>query len=119
RVLAGRQSSSSFSSLYVSLIADSFYIDNDGQLEVTPVLTDTSMTMDTLVGIVYFGFSTYKIQPRNNDDIKGLNVTLDPSQFVSCIPDSNISVNENLVNAHLNIYPNPSNGQLNISDLGA
>ena len=85
RVLSGRQSSSSYSSLYVSLITDSFYINNDGQLEVDPVLTNTNQTMDSMVCLVYYSFSNYRLQPRNNDDIIGFSENLDSAGFI-CNP---------------------------------
>ncbi len=114
RVLSGRQSSSSYSSLYVSLITDSFYIANDGQLEVDPVLTNTNQDMDALIGLMYYSFSNYRLLPRNNDDIVGFSETLTPAGFI-CEPDT--TNNNNNVNEfyHLNtpsIYPNPSNGQV-------
>lgn len=112
RVLAGRQSSSSYSSLYVSLITDSFYINNDGQLEVNPVLTNTNQTMDAMVGLVYYSFSNYRLQPRNNDDIIGFSETLDSAGFICNPAIGPGSVNELGIEESVSIYPNPSNGQI-------
>lgn len=115
RVLAGRQSSSSYSSLYVSLITDSFYINNDGILEVDPILTNTNQSMDAMIGLIYYSFSNYRLLPRNNDDIIGFSEALDSAGFI-CNPDTVISVNEiKTTENSFTIFPNPSNGQVNLN----
>jgi hypothetical protein len=117
RVLAGRQSGSSFASLHVSLVTDAYYYDNDGQMEVDTVITDANMTMDSISGMYYYSFNSYKLLPRNNEDIYGLNVSLEPSGFVPCVKDTTSSV-QNIYNHEFNIFPNPANGVLNIGSIG-
>lgn len=116
RVLAGRQSGSSYSSLYVSVISDSFYIANDGQLEVAPVITNSSMTVDTLIGMLYYSFSNFRLQPRNNDDFIGFSEPLDSAQLEPFEPQDTSSVAE-ITKGAFNVYPNPTNGVLNIQML--
>jgi hypothetical protein len=111
RVIAGRQSgSSATSSLYVSLITDTSYVNNDGAMQVPAVVTNTSMEMDAMHGILWFSFGNYKLLPRNNFDIVGLNVAIDTT---TCNVPTNVSINE-VANADLAIFPNPAQNLLNI-----
>tara|TARA_R110001592_G_scaffold72390_2_gene221081 strand:- start:47561 stop:49783 length:2223 start_codon:yes stop_codon:yes gene_type:complete len=111
RVLAGRQSGgSATSSLHVSLISDSSYVTNDGTLQVPAVITNTSMNMDAMHGILWYSFGNYKLLPRNNFDIVGLNVAIDTT---GCNVPTNVSLNE-VATADLAIFPNPAQNLLNI-----
>jgi len=111
RVLAGRQSgSSATSSLYVSLISDSSFVTNNGTLQVPAIITNTSMDMDAMHGILWFSFGNYKLLPRNNFDIVGLNVAVDTT---ACNVPTNVSLNE-VAPAELAIFPNPAQNLLNI-----
>ncbi len=111
RVLAGRQSSTAFSSLYVSVVTDTIYRTRDGFMEVTPIAASDTMNMDALVGVLSYGFSNYRIQPRNNDDFIGFNVPLDSTN----LPQSPfIGVDEPTVLAGVMVYPNPNNGVFRI-----
>lgn len=104
RVLAGRQSGSSQSSLHVSLISDSSYVSNDGTLVVPAVLTNTSMDMDAMHGILWYSFGNYKLTPRNNFDIVNLSTALDTT---GCNIPTNVSLNE-FSAGDIAIYPNPA-----------
>lgn len=111
RVLAGRQSGgSATSSLHVSLITDSSYVTNDGTLQVPAVITNTSMNMDAMHGILWYSFGNYKLLPRNNFDIVGLNVAIDTT---GCNVPTNVSLNE-VATTDLAIFPNPAQNLLNI-----
>jgi hypothetical protein len=111
RVLAGRQAGgSATSSLHVSLITDSSYVTNDGTLQVPAVITNTSMDMDAMHGILWYSFGNYKLLPRNNFDIVGLNVAIDTT---GCNVPTNVSLNE-VAAADLAIFPNPAQNLLNI-----
>ncbi len=122
RVLTARQSNSAFSSLWVSLIADSMWITNDGEMEVPPVLTTPTMEMDTLIGMVYYSFGNYRVLPRNNDDIIGLSdngvsIPLDSTDLQ--LPDTSTAIVEiGGVKIETVIYPNPANEMLNIEIKG-
>lgn len=118
-VTAGRQSSSAFTSLWVSLITDGYYWDNDGQMEVDTVITSGDMEMDTIGGILYYGFSNYKLMPRNNDDIinlseNGTAIVLDTTNLT--LPTSIVEVNGNAVETI--VYPNPASDQVSVSVIG-
>jgi hypothetical protein len=113
-VLTGR--SQSASSLWVSLIADSNFIPT---LEVTPVMTTPTMQMDTLIGLMSYGFSNYRVLPRNNDDIRnlsdnGTSIPLDSTDLI--LPDTGatsvVDVFGSLVET--SIYPNPANNEITV-----
>lgn len=104
RVLAGRQSNTSVSSLWVQLVTDTIYENTDGTMFVSAVETSDTMTMDAIVGLMYYGFSNYRLLPRANDDIIGLNAALD----MNINRPNNVSIEEIQSNGQVSIYPNPS-----------
>lgn len=114
RVLAGRQSGSSQSSLHVSLISDSSYVSNDGTLAVPAVLTSTSMDMDAMHGILWYSFGSYKLTPRNNFDIVNLSTALDTT---GCTIPTNVGLSE-VASDVIAIYPNPAKDQFSIEAAG-
>ncbi len=99
RVLSARQSGFANSSLNVSLVTDSFYIANDGAMNVDPILTNTVNSVDTLVGVLYDSFGSLKVTPRSNDDVRMLTTAVYEL-------DKNVAVS---------VYPNPANDVVNIS----
>ncbi|MEQ9263029.1 MAG: T9SS type A sorting domain-containing protein [Owenweeksia sp.] len=113
RVLAGRQSSSAASSLWVQLVTDSAYETQDGAMFVGPVETSDTMTMDAVVGVLSYGFSNYRILPRANDDIIGLNVQLDTTNR-----SNPFSVEEIVSLTRVDVYPNPASEWFRIKSLG-
>jgi hypothetical protein len=116
RVTAGRQSGNAFTSLWVSLITSPFYWDNDGQMEVDTVITTIDMQMDTLSGIMYFGFGNFKVMPRNNDDIMGLSengVAIELDSTNLSLPTAIVEINGKTIET--NIYPNPASSDVTIA----
>lgn len=109
-VLAGRQSSTAQSSLYVQLVSDTVYANVDGEMEVPAIAVADTMTMDAVRGILFYGFSNYRILPRNNDDFIGINVTLD----TTALPTSTISVEEWSRTAMVMAYPNPAKDRMTV-----
>lgn len=110
RVLAGRQSNSSASSLWVQLVTDTIYENTDGTMFVSPVTTSDTMTMDAIVGLMYYGFSNFRLLPRANDDIIGLNAALD----MNVTHPSNVSIEEIQSSAQVSIFPNPTQSAFHI-----
>src|SRR5210317_2274273 len=104
RVLAGRQSTTAYSSLDVQLVTDTSYSSLDGEMNVTPIVVDNTMTFDAIEGILFYGFSNYRLLPRNNNDFINPSVTLD-SITVATSP---IGLDE-WATSNLKAYPNPSN----------
>jgi hypothetical protein len=109
RVLAGRQSTTAYSSLDVQLVTDTSYSSLDGEMNVTPIVVNDTMTFDAIEGILFYGFSNYRLVPRNNNDFIGANVTLDSIT----VANSPISVVE-LGQMNVAYYPNPVNNQLTV-----
>lgn len=111
RVLAGRQSNTSSSSLYVQLVTDTIYQNVDGEMEVPAIVVSDTMKMDAVRGVLFYGFSNYRLLPRNNDDFIGLNVPLDSTN----LPESSISVVEWKGGEEVRAFPNPTNEILNVT----
>lgn len=108
RILAGRQSTTAYSSLFVQLIVDTTnfnYTVLDGFMNVPAIVVRDTMSMDAVVGVMFYGFSNYRLLPRNNDDFIGINVNLDTTN----LPTSPISIKEFETLQGVEIYPNPTN----------
>ena len=103
RVLAGRQTSSAFSSLNVSFVNDTIWATDDGLMNVTPFVVSDTISMDTLCGIITYSFSSFKLLPRNDDDFKGINVTM-----------SGVGIDERKL-SDLKAFPNPANDIVTVS----
>lgn len=116
----GRSDNNVFSSLWVSLLADDYYYDNSGQIEVDTVMTQDGMMIDTLIGVMYYSYSQYNVFPRNNDDVIGLAdangnaITLDTTDLSLCEPADTTSVKEILNGVDYNMYPNPAKDQVTL-----
>lgn len=104
RILAGRQSSTSFSSLFVQLVTDTIYQTLDGFMNVDAIAVSDTMNMDAVEGIIFYGFSQYRLLPRNNDDFIGINLDLDSTNLQT----SPISVPELGRLQGVKVYPNPA-----------
>jgi predicted extracellular nuclease len=102
-VMAGRQSATAFGSLYVQLVSDLQYDTIDGEMMVDPIQTSDTMTMDAVEGILFYGFSNFRVLPRNNDDFVGINVNLDST----ALPKSTVGIAE-ASGSMLRSYPNPT-----------
>jgi predicted extracellular nuclease len=113
RVLAGRQSSTAYSSLNVQLVTDTSYANQDGEMDVTPIVVDNTMTFDAIDGILFYGFGNYRLLPRNNNDFMSPSVTLDSIS----VPTSPIGLDE-WASTHLKVYPNPSRDWMQLESQG-
>lgn len=102
-VMTGRQSATAFGSLYVQLVSDLRYDTIDGEMFVDPILVADTMRMDAVEGILFYGFSNYRVLPRNNDDFIGINVQLDST----ALPKSSIGLAAPAA-AAAKTYPNPT-----------
>lgn len=71
RVIAGRQSGNSNSSLYVSYVNDSIRATQDGTMQVTPYVVKQGHYMESMTGILYYSYGAMKLLPRNNNDVVG------------------------------------------------
>ncbi|TVQ81797.1 MAG: T9SS C-terminal target domain-containing protein [Flavobacteriales bacterium] len=107
-VLAGRDGNSR-SSLYVSVVNDSVWATQNGQMMVPVVVTDKSMEFDAIDGVLFFGFGEYRLLPRANDDFINPNFTLDS---LDCRPL--VSVRNFEGSADVRVFPNPASGFFNV-----
>lgn len=109
RVLSGRvNGTSAQSSLNVSLISDTFYINNEGVMNVPGILADTTQDMDALVGILWYSFGNFKLTPRNNGDIINFS---EPLVYVG-LTEKNAAV-------EMKYYPNPAQNYVTIENNSA
>ncbi len=97
RVLAGRVSSSSYSSLNVSYVNDSMWIPNPG---IPQVIVQVGDTMTSLTGIMVYTFSNMKLLPRNNADFENFS---NPA----------VGISSSFVNkGNVVAYPNPAQNKI-------
>ena len=111
RILAGRQSSTSSSSLYVQLVTDTSYATQDGFMNVPAIAVSDTMKMDAIEGVLFYGFSNFRLLPRNNDDFININVPLDSTN----LPTSPIAIKEFEGVNGLRMYPNPTSDRITIA----
>ncbi len=99
RVLAGRQTSTAFSSKNVSYVNDSSWTPNTG----LPILVvEKGDTMISITGIMTYSFSNMKLLPRDNNDFESYSRQL-------------VGINSNTYNkGEVIIYPNPTNSNINL-----
>jgi hypothetical protein len=109
RVQAGVQNSNNNSSLWVSLVSDTTLKTANGEMQVSAVQTANVQTLDTLVGVLTYGFGVWTYKPRNNDDLKGMDPALDKAMYPA-IPASV----KHFAAAKFNVYPNPVNDRLTV-----
>lgn len=105
KVQAGIRNGTNSSSLWVSLVSDTALATTEGLMNVAAVKAEKGMSMDAITGILYYGFGQYELKPRNNDDIVGLNVALDPANYA----DTSSSSVQHLNVANIALFPNPAN----------
>lgn len=98
RVLAGRQTSSVFSSKNVSYVMDSIWAPNPG---LPIIIVKKGDNMASLTGIMTYGFSNFKLLPRNNNDFVAY-------QSVNGITSNFVNKGKAVV------YPNPTASNLNL-----
>ncbi|MGB3616970.1 MAG: T9SS type A sorting domain-containing protein [Catalinimonas sp.] len=100
RVLVGRNSGSAFSSLNVSYINDSRWIEDAGALAVEPFVVQYGDTLDAMTGVMYYSFSNFKLLPRTNVDVQGYE-----GGVVSAL---------GLRRAAIDLFPNPATGAVTL-----
>lgn len=105
RVLVGRQTGSSFSSLNFSYVNDSSWVTESGAITVPVCVVSVLDTMESLSGIMAYTFGNFKLLPRNNEDVAGYS-------GANC-PDGITSI-EAPVETGLKVYPNPVRETLTI-----
>jgi predicted extracellular nuclease len=101
RVIAGRVTSSVYSSLNVSYVNDTIWATISGVMKVAPIAVQKGDAMTSITGIMDYSFSNCKLMPRNNADFEN---------YVRL----NVGVNSNAINlGKVVAYPNPTSNQIN------
>ena len=101
RVIAGRVTSSVYSSLNVSYVTDTIWATISGVMKVAPIVVQKGDQMNSVTGIMDYSFSNCKLMPRNNADFEN---------YVRL----NVGVNSNAINfGKVVAYPNPTSNQIN------
>lgn len=95
RVLAGIQSSNTFSSLNVSYVNSDHWESNSGMMNVPVILIENGDAFAAVRGIIVYGFGEMRLLPRNNDDFN-------PGEIISGIQEQWQKLPSVL------IYPNPA-----------
>jgi hypothetical protein len=101
RVLAGRVTNSTFSSLNVSYVNDAQWATVDGIMSVAPIVVNDGDPFGSFTGIIAYTFGDMKLLPRNNSDI----------DFTA---GCGLSV-EDQANGSVTLYPNPVGASFRIA----
>lgn len=112
-VQTGRVNATNASSLWVSLLSDTSYATEDGEVNVPVIAVQNGMSMDTLRGNLFYGFSQYKLLPRNNDDLIGFSETLDATNY----PDCFVGIEKISKSNQFEVYPNPMEDKLHVKGI--
>jgi hypothetical protein len=97
RVLAGRQSTSAFSSLNVSYVNSPLWLTQDGTMNVPLALVIPGAAVSLMQGIMTYSFGNMKLLPRNNSD-----ATIA------------VSVEDQLRKNGFLVYPNPATDRISV-----
>lgn len=101
RVIAGRVTSSVYSSLNVSYVTDTIWATISGVMKVAPIVVQKGDSMTSVTGIMDYSFSNCKLMPRNNTDFENYS-------------RMTVGVNSQALNkGKVVAYPNPTNNQIN------
>ncbi|MCB0480461.1 MAG: T9SS type A sorting domain-containing protein [Flavobacteriales bacterium] len=111
RILTGRDG---LSSIYVSYVNASNGVKDP--LGVEKLIVSDTISMDTVIGIMYYSFSNMKLLPRNNRDFKGINAK--PSTQEPCAKDDTANAIApspfELRNQNFLVFPNPAQDVINL-----
>ncbi len=101
RIIAGRQTSSAYSSLNVSYVNDVQWVPNAGVAQTVVQYNDC---VSSVTGIIYYSFSNVKMMPRNNDDFV--------NYWVACVN----SIESGLISqVEVKAFPSPASETLKVS----
>ena len=90
-------------------MSDSIFENTEGIMEVPLVEASKELDMDAIVGVLYYGFSQFALKPRNNDDIIGLSVELEPAKYAEDTATNSVVDFKAL---RVSFYPNPATNVL-------
>jgi len=111
KVQTGLKNGTNNSSLWVSIVSNDTLADDGGIMEVAAIQAEKGMSMDAIIGILYYGFGQYELKPRNNDDLVNFSVELDSTNYADTASSGSVI---ELKELGVSFYPNPVNDKLNI-----
>jgi hypothetical protein len=97
RILTGRVTNSTFSSLNVSYVNDPMWATTDGIMNVPVIQVFNGDVVDNITGVLAYTFGNFKLLPRNNADV------------------NMITAVDGTVAATVKAYPNPVYGQFRLA----
>lgn len=103
RILAGRVTSTSLSSLYVSYVNDPSWATTDGTMMVAVKQVQVGTAMDSVSGIITYTFNNMKLLPRNNNDFYNVSGLVGVAKQAE--KDANV----------LRMFPNPAANTITIA----
>lgn len=72
RILVGRVTSSSYSSLNVSYVNDPMWASTDGIMNVPVIVVNNGDQFNSVTGVMAYTFGNFKLLPRNNNDVDAI-----------------------------------------------
>lgn len=112
KVQTGVKNGNNNSSLWVSVVSNDTFENVDGIMEVPAIEATKGMTMDAMIGVLYYGFSQYSLKPRNNDDLVNFSETLDETNYADTLSSGSVA---SLAALGVRVYPNPATSQINVN----
>ncbi|HEX2901601.1 MAG TPA: T9SS type A sorting domain-containing protein [Bacteroidia bacterium] len=97
RVLAGRVTNTTYSSLNVSYVNDPMWASTDGIMNVPVIQVFTGDVVNNITGVLAYTFGNFKLLPRNNADV------------------NMITAVEGNVQATVKAFPNPVQSQFRLA----
>ena len=102
RVIAGRVSGTSFSSLAFSYVNSDLWVSDFGIMTVPACVVSVGDTISSLSGIMYHSFGNMKLLPRNNADAPGYKGANCPDGIATD------GIEDLLGDSKLVVFPNPA-----------
>ena len=112
KVQTGVKNGNNNSSLWVSVVSDDTLANDGGIMEVPAIKATKGMTMDAMIGVLYYGFGQYSLKPRNNDDIVNFSETLEETNYADTLSSGSIA---SLATLGVRVYPNPATSQITVN----
>ena len=110
KVQTGVKNGNNNSSLWVSVVSNDTLANDGGIMEVDAIEARKGMSMDAIIGILYYGFGQYSLKPRNNDDLVNFSEELDSTNYA----DTTNSSVAPLTTLGIYFYPNPASNSITI-----
>lgn len=112
RILAGRNTDNVFSSNNVSYINSEQWENSAEPLNVESKPVALGNSMDSLKGVLVYSFGNYKALPRSNDDFYNYSDSVGEDEDDGGDDNSSVAIKQD--GEMLNVFPNPTEGEVTI-----